>query len=100
MQELEDQLVVCMRCGLCQAVCRLFAATGREADVARGKLALLDGLAHSLKSAQTNSESNFFLVYEVVLCKICLDCFSYIRYLCREEKTNASGPGEATGTCF
>jgi glycolate oxidase iron-sulfur subunit len=47
-QELEDQLVVCMRCGLCQAVCPLFAETGREADVARGKLALLDGLAQEL----------------------------------------------------
>jgi glycolate oxidase iron-sulfur subunit len=43
-RELEDQLVVCMRCGMCQAVCPLFAETGREADVARGKLALLDGL--------------------------------------------------------
>lgn len=47
-QELEDQLVACMRCGLCQAVCPLFAETGREADVARGKLALLDGLAREL----------------------------------------------------
>jgi len=48
MKELEDQLVVCMRCGLCQAVCPLFAETGREADVARGKLALLDGLAQEI----------------------------------------------------
>ncbi|MDD2902866.1 MAG: (Fe-S)-binding protein, partial [Syntrophales bacterium] len=48
MQALEDQLVACMRCGLCQAVCPLFAETGREADVARGKLALLDGLAREL----------------------------------------------------
>ena len=47
-QELEDQLVVCMRCGMCQAVCPLFAETGREADVARGKLALLDGLAREI----------------------------------------------------
>ncbi len=47
-QELEDQLVACMRCGLCQAVCPLFAETGREADVARGKLALLDGLAQEI----------------------------------------------------
>jgi glycolate oxidase iron-sulfur subunit len=43
-KSLEDQLVVCMRCGMCQAVCPVFAETGREADVARGKLALLDGL--------------------------------------------------------
>lgn len=48
MKALEDQLVVCMRCGMCQAVCPLYAETGREADVARGKLALLDGLMKSM----------------------------------------------------
>ena len=48
MKELDDQLVTCMRCGLCQAVCPVFAETGREADVARGKLALLSGLAQEI----------------------------------------------------
>ena len=48
MEELEEQLVVCMRCGMCQAVCPLFAVTGRESDVARGKLALLDGLLNKM----------------------------------------------------
>ena len=48
MKELEDQLSVCTRCGMCQAVCPVFAETGHEADVARGKLALLDGLAHEM----------------------------------------------------
>jgi glycolate oxidase iron-sulfur subunit len=48
MRELEDQLVVCMRCGMCQSVCPVFEQTGREADVARGKLALLDGLMQQL----------------------------------------------------
>ncbi len=47
-KSLEDQLVVCMRCGMCQAVCPVFAETGREADVARGKLALLDGLIQEM----------------------------------------------------
>ncbi len=47
-KELEDQTIVCMRCGLCQSVCPVFAETGREADVARGKLALLDGLAREM----------------------------------------------------
>ncbi len=47
-KELEDQLVVCMRCGMCQAVCPVYAETGREADVARGKLALLEGLAQEM----------------------------------------------------
>ncbi len=47
-EELEDQLATCMRCGLCQAVCPVFAETGRETDVARGKLALLDGLIREM----------------------------------------------------
>jgi glycolate oxidase iron-sulfur subunit len=48
MRELDDQLRVCMRCGMCQAVCPLYAETGLESDVARGKLALLEGLVHQL----------------------------------------------------
>ncbi|WP_373501288.1 (Fe-S)-binding protein [Desulfococcus sp.] len=48
MKDLEDQLVVCMRCGMCQSVCPLYEQTGREADVARGKLALLDGLMQEM----------------------------------------------------
>jgi glycolate oxidase iron-sulfur subunit len=48
LRELEDQLVACMRCGMCQAVCPVFAETGRESDVARGKLALLDGLLQQM----------------------------------------------------
>ncbi|MFP5213782.1 MAG: (Fe-S)-binding protein [Acidobacteriota bacterium] len=48
MNELDDQLITCMRCGMCQSVCPLFAETGRESDVARGKLALLDGLVKEM----------------------------------------------------
>jgi len=48
MREVEDQLASCMRCGMCQSVCPLYAQTGREADVARGKLALLDGLLREM----------------------------------------------------
>ncbi len=47
-RELEDGLAVCMRCGMCQSVCPLYAETGRESDVARGKLALLDGLIREI----------------------------------------------------
>ncbi len=43
-KELEEQVAVCIRCGMCQSVCPLFEQTGKEADVARGKLALLNGL--------------------------------------------------------
>lgn len=50
LKELDDQLVGCMRCGMCQAVCPVFAQSGRETDVTRGKLALLDGLASEMIS--------------------------------------------------
>ncbi len=48
MARLEEQLMACMRCGFCQAVCPLYAQTGRETDVARGKLVLLKGLADEM----------------------------------------------------
>lgn len=43
-KQLEDQLAVCTRCGMCQANCPLFAQTRKESDVSRGKLALINGL--------------------------------------------------------
>jgi glycolate oxidase iron-sulfur subunit len=45
LKQIDDQLVTCMRCGMCQAVCPLYAETGLETHVARGKIALLEGLA-------------------------------------------------------
>ncbi|MDR1857347.1 MAG: (Fe-S)-binding protein [Desulfovibrio sp.] len=47
---LDDRIVACMRCGLCQAVCPMFWSSGMEADVARGKLALVNNLAHEMIS--------------------------------------------------
>jgi len=49
-RELEEQLVVCNRCGMCQAVCPVYEQTRREADVARGKLSLLTGLMEDMFS--------------------------------------------------
>ncbi len=46
--ELDDQIVGCMRCGMCQSVCPVFQETGRESDVARGKIALLEFLSHEM----------------------------------------------------
>ncbi|MCF8105188.1 MAG: (Fe-S)-binding protein [Desulfohalobiaceae bacterium] len=48
LKELEDQLAACMKCGMCQAVCPLYAETGKETDVARGKIALLEFLASQM----------------------------------------------------
>ena len=47
-RQLEDELSVCTRCGMCQANCPLFAQTRKEADVSRGKLALIQGLIDQL----------------------------------------------------
>ncbi len=43
-RQLEEQLAVCTRCGMCQANCPLFTQTRNEADVSRGKLVLITGL--------------------------------------------------------
>ncbi|MCF8030869.1 MAG: (Fe-S)-binding protein [Desulfohalobiaceae bacterium] len=48
LKELDDQLAGCMKCGMCQAVCPLYAETGREMDVARGKLVLVEHLSSQL----------------------------------------------------
>jgi glycolate oxidase iron-sulfur subunit len=48
LKEIDDQLVGCMRCGMCQSVCPVFGDTGREADVARGKIALLSQLSDEM----------------------------------------------------
>jgi len=48
LKQLEDQLVSCMKCGMCQSVCPLFEQTHKEADVARGKLVLLESLMNDI----------------------------------------------------
>ena len=48
LHELDDQMVACMRCGMCQAVCPVFAESMNEGDVARGKIALLENLSHEM----------------------------------------------------
>ena len=68
MQDLEDQLVVCMRCGMCQAVCPLYGQTGRESDVARGKLALLDGL---MKEMFEDPQGVYQRLNKCLLCGSC-----------------------------
>lgn len=68
MKELDDQLVSCMRCGMCQAVCPVFGETGLESDVTRGKLALLDGLA---KEILDDPESVNQKLNKCLLCGTC-----------------------------
>lgn len=48
LMSLDDKLAACMKCGMCQAVCPVYGTTLMEADVTRGKIALLENLAHRL----------------------------------------------------
>lgn len=68
MRQLENQLAICVRCGMCQAVCPLFAETGREGDVARGKLALLDGI---LQQMFKNPQGVYERLSKCLLCGSC-----------------------------
>jgi len=66
--ELDDQLVSCMRCGMCQAVCPIYGQTGLESDVARGKIALLEGLAKELVKDPKGVQD------KVTRCLLCGSC--------------------------
>ena len=67
-KELEDQLVTCIRCGTCQAVCPLYGTTRKEADVARGKLALIDAL---MRDMFTDAEGVEERLNRCLLCGSC-----------------------------
>src|SRR4030042_1819883 len=43
-EEHYDEIARCNRCGFCQVACPIFRATGHEAGVARGRVALLRAL--------------------------------------------------------
>lgn len=47
-RQLEKELARCTRCGICQTVCPVYNITGNEADVARGKLSIIDGLIREM----------------------------------------------------
>ncbi len=68
LKELDDQLVACMRCGMCQAVCPIYGQTGREGDVARGKIALLEGLAREMVKDPDGVQD------KVTRCLLCGSC--------------------------
>ena len=68
MQSLKEPLQTCIRCGTCQTLCPLFAVTGREQDVARGKLALLTGLSQEMFQ---NPTGVFERLNRCLLCGAC-----------------------------
>lgn len=47
-KSVESQVARCTRCGMCQAVCPVYDVSGDEADVARGKLVLVDAMTRHM----------------------------------------------------
>ncbi|GHU26409.1 glycolate oxidase iron-sulfur subunit [Betaproteobacteria bacterium] len=77
--ELDDMLVSCMRCGFCQSVCPVYGASLREADVTRGKIALLENLARHII---TDAESVNDKLNRCLLCGSCqANCPSGVRIM-------------------
>ncbi len=79
MEDLNTMLAGCMRCGMCQAVCPLFSVTRKESDVARGKLAMLDGLLNKMFE---NPDRVFEHLNRCLLCGSCaVNCPSGVKVL-------------------
>jgi len=68
--ELDSQVSACTRCGVCQGSCPVFFETGREADVTRGKLALIDGLVREMFEDPRGVYSR---LNRCLLCGSCVD---------------------------
>ncbi|MFV2069161.1 MAG: (Fe-S)-binding protein [Pirellulales bacterium] len=70
LRERYDELVRCNRCGFCQTACPVFRATGHEAGVARGRIALLRALV------EERIDWDEELVDPLFACLLCGSCTS------------------------
>lgn len=68
LNELDDLLVNCMKCGLCQGVCPVFSETHNESDVTRGKIYMLEGLAKQMISDAKGVKTR---IEKCLLCGTC-----------------------------
>ena len=76
-QALYDHVVTCGKCGFCQPVCPIFRATGREANVARGKVALYRNMVENRTEIGPDTKDAFA---NCLLCRACTDnCFSAVK---------------------
>lgn len=71
-----DEIARCNRCGFCQVACPIFRATGHEAGVARGRVALLRALVEGRLEWNRELEEPLFAC---LLCGACTaNCFPAI----------------------
>lgn len=64
LRDIQDALANCMKCGNCMAVCPIYKEVNKEAAVARGKLALMEGVL----SGQLPISGTFDAVMAKCLC--------------------------------
>jgi glycolate oxidase iron-sulfur subunit len=71
--EHDSTIAMCNRCGFCQVACPTFRATGHEAGVARGRVALLKALNEGRLEWTADLEEPLFAC---LLCGACTtNCF-------------------------
>ncbi len=76
-QALYDHVVTCGKCGFCQPACPIFRATGREANVARGKVALFRNIVEERTEIGPDTKEAFA---NCLLCRACTEsCFSAVK---------------------
>jgi glycolate oxidase iron-sulfur subunit len=76
-QLLYDHVITCGKCGFCQPVCPIFRATGREANVARGKVALFRNMVEDRTQIGPDTKEAFA---NCLLCRACTEsCFSAVK---------------------
>lgn len=68
LESFADEIAQCVRCGACQAHCPVYAQTGREGSVARGKIVL----AAAVLAGETGLDQR--LGEEIGLCLLCGSC--------------------------
>jgi Fe-S oxidoreductase len=69
MKELREEIMRCMRCGFCRAVCPVFEETMLESNVARGKLAILEGVIEGKIKVSKSVADRIFQ------CTTCRNCY-------------------------
>ncbi|SKA06098.1 (Fe-S)-binding protein [Selenihalanaerobacter shriftii] len=70
LQQIEEEIAKCMKCGLCRAVCPIFSELDNEATVARGKVHLIENVA---KGELELSDKYEKLMELCLMCKACVD---------------------------
>jgi len=68
LEQFQDEIAQCVRCGACQAHCPVYLETGREGSVARGKIVL----AAAVLAGEAGLDER--LHEEIGLCLLCGSC--------------------------